>query len=1432
MYIMNRTQNFYVSARRYTVLLCAVFCAYFVLPETVSAQTTYTVTSNANDGAGSLREAITGVNNGSGMDEINVSLPKGSVIALTATLPTVTRDFILNGNGVTVDGSGIPTFYDSHILYIDGSSVTATISRIHFKNGKTISFGGAICNVSATLSLQSCIFSGNQTTASSALGGAIYTGTGTLAVNGCTFYGNSSGDLGGAIYNDRSTLTLTGNLFYDNTATGGGDVVYNQSGTVTSGGYNVYDGSSYYFTFNGTGDAQTSVPTVSPERFRLLSGSAVASKLPSPLPAGYPAEDFYGATVAAGGAAGAVQTSVTSSGYFLSVVSNNIAYSTVAFSETPDAEGLVPAGSVTLTATPVAGCKLSHWTVNGVRHESTGGTAQNPEYTFTLAGHTTVTAVFYKTFTVTGTNSNGAGSLHEAITGVNSGSGMDIIDVSLPEGSVIALTTVLPPVTRSFTLNGNGVTIDGSGIPTSYDSHILLTDGSSVTATISRVHFKNGKSGAINNRGATLSLQSCIFSGNQTNGAIYNSSATLAVNGCTFYGNNGSHGGAIYNDGTLTLTGNLFYGNTATSGDVVYSYSRMTSGGYNVYDGTSYYFTFNGTGDAQTSLPMVSPERFRLLSGSAAAGKLPSPLPTGYPAEDFYGATVAAGGAAGAVQTSVTGSGYFLSVASNNIAYGTVASSATPDAEGLVPAGSVTLTATPVAGCKLSHWIVNGVRHESTGGTAQNLKYAFTFAGHTTVTAVFYKTFTVTSTNNDGAGSLREAITGVNNGGNGGDVIEVNLPEGSVIALTAGLSPVTRSFTLNGNGVTIDGSGITTGNYWDILTINGSSVTATISRVHFKNGKRDAISNSDATLSLQSCIFSGNQPNGAIYNSSGTLSVSGCTFYGNSNSYGGAIANANGTLTLTGNLFYGNTATEYGNVVYNQSGVSMGTSGGYNVYDGTSYSYIFNGTGDVQTSAPTVSSERFRLLSGSAATGKLPSLLPAGYPAEDFYGTTVTAGGATGAVQTSITDSGYFLSVASNNIAYGTVASSVTPDAEGLVPAGSVTLTATPEADVCVYWIVNGVRHESTGGIMQPGYTFVISKHTTVRAVFHKVYTVTSTNNDGAGSLREAITDVNSGGGDDVIDCSPLAGQTIALTTALPIITRGFTLNGNGMTIDGSSIPTDHNSYILYINSGSVTASISRVHFKNGKVHVGSCAIRNKDATLSLQSCIFSGNQVMEVDYAYGGTIDTYNGTLAVSGCTFYGNSNESLGGTIWNAFSTLTLIGNLFYNNTATSGGDVVYNTSGTVTSGGYNVYDGASVNFTFNGTGDVQNATPHFNTTTFRPIDTQMNIVPLGVSGFPATDFYGTVRVFPNGTAGAVQHPAPSNWLDIPQEKGTKAWIQDETLHVSGLTAGKAWSVYSISGALLHYSVADSDEADVTLPARGMYVITYGGKSVKVVY
>ena len=612
------------------------------------------------------------------------------------------------------------------------------------------------------MSLESCIFSGNH----SENGGAVYVAqNGTLSVKGCTFYGNRVTNNGGAIITwQPGPLTLEGNLFYGNTAASYPAVGRYNSPTITSLGYNVVDAAlgtgtteSGFAASTDTAKPDTgdvSVIPVTPMNFKLLSDSAAAEVITS-LPVDYPAVDFYGNPISASdtapAAAGAVQAAVGGTGYYLGVSVNNSAAGSVNVSPEPDGEGLV-SGAVTITATANSGngYELLYWLVNGV---NTG--SENPLVFDPITAHTTVQAVFGKVIAVTdftdSADGNGEpGTLRLALNTAGDGDIIRFTGVNAGT-SVVQLVSALPGITggKNITIEGNGITITPSSTWTAASPLLSISDAGTAVS-VSRVHFKDGRQAAINNTNGNVSLESCIFSGNRSatgfdGGALYNG-GTMSVKGCTFYGNNaGRYGGAIFSYGTLTLEGNLFYRNTGagtSSYRVVYSSSgTVTSLGYNVVDvalgpgitqsgfATS---TINPNTDkgSISGLP-VSPVSFRLLSGSPAVNVIAT-RSEGYPTVDFYGDSIGNGAAAGAVQATASGTGYYLEVSVNNSNMGSVSVSPAPDADGLY-SDMVEIEATATdTDYAFGYWLVNGVKDNSGNPLSLN-----NITAHTTVRAVF-----------------------------------------------------------------------------------------------------------------------------------------------------------------------------------------------------------------------------------------------------------------------------------------------------------------------------------------------------------------------------------------------------------------------------------------------------------------------------------------------------------------------------------------------------------------------------------------------------------------------------------------------------------------------------------------------------------------------
>ncbi len=191
---------------------------------------------------------------------------------------------------------------------------------------------------------------------------------------------------------------------------------------------------------------------------------------------------------------------------------------------------------------------------------------------------------------------------------------------------------------------------------------------------------------------------------------------------------------------------------------------------------------------------------------------------------------------------------------------------------------------------------------------------------------------------------------------------------------------------------------------------------------------------------------------------------------------------------------------------------------------------------------------------------------------------------------------------------------------------------------------------------------------------------VTNTNDNGPGSLRQAIADALAG---DTINFNLGAGpHTITLTTGELLIDKNVTINGSGadvLTVSGT------NSFrIFHIISGP-TVTISGLTITNGSAIDASPAdsgggIYNDHSTLTVTNCTLSGNTA-NTD---GGGIfsDGSNGsaTLTIANSTLTFNS-ANYGGGIYNkkgfgGSATLTIRNSTLSDNAAGGGyGGGIYN-------------------------------------------------------------------------------------------------------------------------------------------------------------
>ncbi|WP_150110570.1 beta strand repeat-containing protein [Granulicella mallensis] len=213
---------------------------------TASAVPDFVVTSTADSGQGTLREALTNAADfGAGnvtFDPTVFATPQTITLASSLSVPSSTTiTGATSGSGttltnlVTVSGGGSSSNFP--VFSVASGVTNASISNLIIANGHTTAEGGGVDNL-GVLTVTNTTFSNNYAggsiTGGGNGGGAIYT-LGTLAIAGSTFTGNSSAP-GGAVSAGSGTVTVSSSTFTGNTALGpyaGGAMFINTGTTVT-----------------------------------------------------------------------------------------------------------------------------------------------------------------------------------------------------------------------------------------------------------------------------------------------------------------------------------------------------------------------------------------------------------------------------------------------------------------------------------------------------------------------------------------------------------------------------------------------------------------------------------------------------------------------------------------------------------------------------------------------------------------------------------------------------------------------------------------------------------------------------------------------------------------------------------------------------------------------------------------------------------------------------------------------------------------------------------------------------------------------------------------------------------------------------------------------------------------------------------------------
>ena len=212
-----------------------------------SLLTTFTVTSLADSGSGSLRQAILDANSTSGDDEIVFQSGLNGTIALSSGQMTISETVEISGNGAAnsiVDAQDVSRIFEI-------SSGAVTLSGLTLQNGQTAgnnvnyadntNSGGAIKSLSSgTLTISGSTLTGSSTLGGGAHGGAIFSDTGAIVIIESVLSGNRTtgdGAYGGGLFCRSGEVTITrselsGNLTEGASSDGGAVFVANGSVSI------------------------------------------------------------------------------------------------------------------------------------------------------------------------------------------------------------------------------------------------------------------------------------------------------------------------------------------------------------------------------------------------------------------------------------------------------------------------------------------------------------------------------------------------------------------------------------------------------------------------------------------------------------------------------------------------------------------------------------------------------------------------------------------------------------------------------------------------------------------------------------------------------------------------------------------------------------------------------------------------------------------------------------------------------------------------------------------------------------------------------------------------------------------------------------------------------------------------------------------------
>ena len=605
----------------------------------------YQVTSTADSGPGSLRQAILDANATTDTPDTIVfdttQVPAGSTITLTTGEIAVTDTLTITGpntgdaGSIIIDGNENSRIFNAS-SFPEDSGKSITLDNLTLQNAKTTlpdDKGGAILIRNANLNLNHSKITNNATEGLTASGGGIFSDA-LVTLNSSTISGNST--IGnearaGGIYSENLTVrnsTISGNTTIGTNGSGGGALVYKEariynstvssnsvSGSAAQGGgllvglRTILFSSTIYANTSVTGAAGLSV-FMGDGRYVLLTNSILSGN--THTGSGTSPEGNFN------------DRANLSTAYIVStnsIFGDDVSEITdtennTIFNNNPDLGPLLDNGGSVLTHFPNDTSNTSLVINNGNSLIVTSAYDQRGIGFGRIAyGAIDIGAVEVQTTTpyvVTNTNDSGAGSLRQAVIYTNNSSALNTIDLSaFTPNQTITLNSELN-ITDTVTISGPTIGDAGSLILDGNNSTRLInisSDSDSETVTLENITLQNGRydsdgdffnnigGGAISVNNSDLVLQHSHIINNKTTGGyskgggIFVNDGNAVITQSIISGNSteGKGGGLYIKNGDLTLNQSTVSGNSnkdGGGGGIAFDLGKITFNQSTVSDNT------------------------------------------------------------------------------------------------------------------------------------------------------------------------------------------------------------------------------------------------------------------------------------------------------------------------------------------------------------------------------------------------------------------------------------------------------------------------------------------------------------------------------------------------------------------------------------------------------------------------------------------------------------------------------------------------------------------------------------------------------------------------------------------------------------------------------------------------------------------------------